>query len=61
MSNHSNLSDMTYLTQITTDDGRTWAGPNIDATSWEDAERKVKLSGMAYCTVLGVLMDEFKL
>lgn len=45
----------TFLTEYRTDDGRVWAGPNIKAIGWDDAESRAQACGL---TVVGELVAE---
>lgn len=54
---------LTFITSIQAIDPRDgelkeWAGPNIKAISFEDAERYCQENGFGYCKVIGVLVTE---
>lgn len=36
----------------------TWAGPNIQAISWSDAEEQKKRLNLNYCKIEGILQSE---
>ena len=52
----------TFLTEYRTDDGRVWAGPNIQAIGWDDAEQQARRmdfhSGLAVVGELVAEIDE---
>ena len=51
---------MTWLTSYFKDDGRKWAGPDIEADDWEEAEAKAKQTGIPGLVVLGRLVESIE-
>lgn len=53
-----------YVTEIIaepkegSDDGRTWAGPNVPGVSQDDAQRYCDENGLGYCRILGEFIEE---
>lgn len=41
-----------------TQEMKTWLGPYIKATSWENAQTYCKQNGLGYCRVTGQLISE---
>jgi len=44
-----------FLTELVTEDGRTWSGDRIEAISYEHAEYILETTGRGYMNVIGVL------
>ncbi len=56
---------MIYLTEIKAfdpQDGRlkTWAGPRIKARSLVEAKQIIQQTGLGYCWIIGVFMEEIE-
>lgn len=54
------MSRRTYLTSYFKDDGRKWAGPDLEADSREEAEAKAERTGIPGLVVLGPLVESIE-
>ena len=48
----------TYLTEFESN-GKLWAGPDIKAKSWDEAQNYINQHGLGYVTIVGKLYFSF--
>lgn len=60
------LSEQLYTTEISAIDPldgqlKRWVGPRIDASSFEEADKRLQTDGYGYCTITGEFVEEIEI